>query len=243
MYYKKVDLTSNKAMFEFLTNHFTYDTMNSWNGLRSIANNVKVYNIPDLDDREALEALEDDDYFSINEAIKDWEDDHPGYKVGFNGRSGGYLVLYSSDHNGHCFKGESCSPCHYKTYDEWRSAVKDGWGSLKAFHPTLIKEVKLVQEFDQLCDDLVALTKSLIEDMKRRKALTKSYSATLRFQRYHYDTVEDMKLHMLDMKRRGYSVWEYSDSDSDGIYAEYEMNESIESEITLDEEGDEEFVC
>ena len=52
MYYKSVDLNNNKACFDFLTNHFEYDTMNSWNGCRSIANNVKVYNIPDIDDGE-----------------------------------------------------------------------------------------------------------------------------------------------------------------------------------------------
>ena len=27
--------------------------------------------------------------------IEDWEAEHEGYEVSFNGRSGGYLVLYS----------------------------------------------------------------------------------------------------------------------------------------------------
>lgn len=246
MYYKKVDLTSNKDCFNFLANHFEYDTINSWNGLRSIANNVKVYNIPDIDYGEALKALEDDDYFSINQEIKDWENDHPGYQVGFNGRSGGYLVLYKEGTNRHALITEdSDSPCNFRPdeYENWKRDVQNDYGSLKDYHNILVNQVKLVQDFDKLCDDLVEITKWLIKEMKRRKELTKPYHATLRFQRYDYDTVEDMKLHMLDMKRRGYSVWEYSDSEDDGIYAEYEMNESIESEITLDEEGDEEFVC
>lgn len=235
MYYKKVNYNSNKEMFDFLVNHFTYSTLNSWNGLRSIANNVKVYNIPDIDSREALQALEEDNYFSINQAIEDWEDDHPGYKVGFNGRSGGYLVLYNNYNNGHCFESDSNTPCAYDDYESWKEDVQEYWGSLKAYQPSLIEQVKIVQEFDQLCDNLVALTKSLIEDMKRRQSLTRKYTATLRFQRYYYETEEDLKLHMLDMKRRGYSVYEYSLED---LYAEYEMNEEISSEVVLEEEGE-----
>ena len=243
MYYKKVDLNNNKACFEFLANHFEYDTMNSWNGLTSIANNVKLYNISEIKDcGEALKALEEDEYFSINQAIKDWEDDHPGYKVGFNGRSGGYLVLYNYENNQHCFYDDPVCPCAYSDYEDWKKDVREGYGSLKEYHGILEDEVTIVQDFDQLCDNLVALTISLVEDMHRREALTKKYSATLRFQRYYYDTVEDLKLHMLDMKKRGYSVWEYSADDEEAIYAEYEMNENIESEVVLDEEGDEDFV-
>ena len=243
MYYKKVDYTSNKAMFDFLVNHFEYDTMNSWNGLRSIANNVKLYNIEGIDVSEALEALEDDDYFTINQEIKEWEEDHPGYGVGFNGRSGGYLVLYKSGSNLHALTADdNNSPCNYypKDYDNWKRDVQADWGSLKEYQPQLIAQVKLIQEFDKLCDDLVETTKYLIQEMKDRKTRTKKYGATLRFQRYYYDTLEDLKLHMLDMKRRGYSVWEWSDED---LYVEYEMNESISSEIILEREGDEDFVC
>ena len=237
MYYKKIDYKNRKECFNFLTNHFTYYTLNSWNGLSSIANNVKVYNLP-VDSSDALKALEEDDYFSINQAIKDWEDNHPGYSVRFNGRSGGYLVLYSSDHNGHCFKGEE-SPCFYDSYEDWKEEVQEHYLTLKNFDSILINEVKVVQEFDQLCDQLVEITKDLIECMHKRESLTQPYNATLRFQRYYYETIEDLKLHMLDMKKRGYSVWEYSDTD---LYAEYEMNEAIHSEVVLDEEGDEDFV-
>ena len=115
MFYKKVDYTSNRAMFDFLVNHFEYDTMNSWNGLRSIANNVKVYNIPEIEnDSEALKALEEDDYFSINQEIRDWEANHPGYSIGFNGRSGGYLVLYSQHNNHHALiDKDHDSPCNF----------------------------------------------------------------------------------------------------------------------------------
>ena len=92
MFYKKVNYDSNKECFEFLTNHFTYYTLNSWNNLKSIANNVKVYHLP-VDDDLALKALEEDDYFSINETIRDWEVNHPGYRVAFNGHSGGMSIM------------------------------------------------------------------------------------------------------------------------------------------------------
>lgn len=240
MYYKKVNHNSNKECFDFLVNHFTYDTLNPWNGLRSIANNVKIHNLP-VDFCDAMEALEYDDYFSINQTCRDWEDDHPGYKVSFNGRSGGYLVLYNNHNNAHCFDDDYYNPCNgYDSYKDWKEDIQIHWGSLKAYHPILIKAVKIVQEFDKLCDDLLDVLRGLIFDLHRRRELTREYSATLRFQRYYYDTQEDLKLHMLDMKRKGYSVWEYDLSE---LYAEYEMNEAIESQIVLEEEGDEEFVC
>lgn len=243
MYFKKVNYNSNKDMFNFLINHFSYPTMNSWNGVTSIANNVKVYNIPVLDDAKALEALEEDNYQSINLAIKDWEEDHPGYEVFFNGRSGGYLVLGNKRNNSHVFAEEFYSPCEYinanNPYEAWKEDVREYYGSLKEYQPNLIEQVKLVQDFDKLCDDLVDLTKLLISELEKRKSLTRKYSATLRFQRYHYETLEDLKLHMLDMKRRNYSVWEW---DPDELWVEYEMNEGIDSEIVLEKEGEEDFI-
>lgn len=240
MYYKKVRYDSNKEMFNFIKNHFTYWTMNSWNRLKTIANNVKLYTIPDINVSDALEALDEDKYFSINKIIEAWEEDHPYFMVNFNGRSDGYLILRNENNpNTHVFKYDSCSPHHFDTYQEWRTYVTHIYGNLKDYQPTLIEYTKIVQDFDKLCDDLVEEVKYLIEKMHKREALTKSYTATLRFQRYYYDTLEDLKLHMLEMKRRNYSVYEYSEEE---LYAEYEMNELIESTITLDEEGDEDFI-
>ena len=244
MFYKKVDLHSNRAMFDFLTGHFTYDTMNSWNGLRSIAHNVKLYNLPGIDYAEASQALEEDQYETINQTIRDWEDEHEGYEVGFNGRSGGYLVLYSKNHHDHVFNSDSYSPCGYinskNGYEDWKEDVRRDWGSLKAYQPSLIKQVQLVQEFDKLCDDLIEVLKELIKDMKDRHNRTHEFEATLRFQRYYYPTLKDMQYHMLQMKQRGYSVYE---CDKNDLWAEYEMNEAIHSQVTVEEEGDEEFVC
>lgn len=97
-FYQKVDLRSRSQMIEFLTNHFRYDTMNSWNRSTSWANNLKVYNvIPNELQDKVHEMMESEDfYFEINELIADYNlTNNYALQAGFNGRSGGYLVMYS----------------------------------------------------------------------------------------------------------------------------------------------------
>ena len=153
MFYKAgVDITSDKQMFNFLKNHFEYYTCNSWNGLRSVANNVKLYNL-DLpgDWCVALSLLEADDYDYINMLIKDWEREHPGYSVGFNGRSGGYLVLYNRGNARHVLPDE-ITDCD--TYEDYKQYCYDYIGTVKANRRVLIDYVTLVRDFDKLCDEL-----------------------------------------------------------------------------------------
>lgn len=80
-----------------------YDTMNSWNGNKSLAYNLKVYNVirPELRGRAyeilADENLADEVFREIGFLIDDFTaDTGHEYTAGFNGRSGGYLVLYKS---------------------------------------------------------------------------------------------------------------------------------------------------
>lgn len=233
MYYKEVDYNNYEEMFNFLSNHFIYDTMNSWNKLSSIAHNVKIWNLP-VDSTKALAALEEDNYFQINTVIKDWEDDHPGYEVGFNGRSGGYLVLTSSESNAHVFEGHYNSPCHFDDYQEWKEAVEEDYGSLDAYKEELLFQVKLVQEFDKLCDDLVEVLKDMIKERDDRIARTYKVEATRFLETYSYDNITDMKLHIEYMKQRGYQVREFYE---DALFAEFDMAEAIHEEVTL-EEGD-----
>ena len=42
---KTQKIKTSKQKFNYLKEHFKYYTMNSWNGLASIASNVKVYNL------------------------------------------------------------------------------------------------------------------------------------------------------------------------------------------------------
>ena len=82
---------------DFLKNHFRYYTLSSWNGLHSYAANVKIYklNIPQELRDIAYEAITGESmYWIFEEYFDNFKIAHPGYSIGFNGRNGGYLVLY-----------------------------------------------------------------------------------------------------------------------------------------------------
>jgi len=96
-FFQKVDLRNRQEMIDFLVNHFRYDTMNSWNRSTSWANNLKVYKVipKELQDKvfEMMEA--NDFYLEANELITDYcKENNYALQAGFNGRSGGYLVMY-----------------------------------------------------------------------------------------------------------------------------------------------------
>lgn len=170
MFYKSgVDIASTKSMWNFLHEHFTYYTMNSWNRTVSIANNVKLYNL-DLegDWTVAMRYLFDENdsgclQLQIDDMIREFTDEHPYYKVGFNGCSGGYLVLYNSDNNGpvlpECVAG-------YYDYAEFKEDVKAGWNGYRVsdFNRELRDAVKIVREFDKLCDSL----RDLVNEYSKR---------------------------------------------------------------------------
>lgn len=80
-----------------------YDTMNSWNQQKSLAYNLKIYNVIRKDLRDKAYMVFDDEnlcselFCGINDLITEFtENCKYGYTAGFNGRSGGYLVLYKS---------------------------------------------------------------------------------------------------------------------------------------------------
>lgn len=152
MFYKKyVDITKDKSMFNFIAEHTTYFTGNSWNRTRSIAHNVKLYNLDlDGDWTVALAHLESGEYDTISFMIQDWEREHPGYEVFFNGRSNGYLVLYNKESR------RSAIPenLDYETYEDYKADMRDWYGSVRANRDELVMFTKLVQDFDRLCDNL-----------------------------------------------------------------------------------------
>lgn len=153
MFYKTgVDITNDKQMFNFLKNHFEYYTMNTWNRSQSIANNVKLYNLGLSGDWcTVLNLLETGEYDTINCMIHQWCLDHPGYGVYFNGRSGGYLVLMSTESNQHILPEEILEA---EDYDEYKRYCREFYGSVKANREDLVFYTKLVQAFDKLCDEI-----------------------------------------------------------------------------------------
>lgn len=162
MFYKKVNKNNNKQMFEFLKNHFTYYTMSSWNRLESIANNVKIYNLDIKGDKwKLLKLLELDNYSSINTIIEEWEIMHEGYKIGFNGRSAGYLVLYNNNNNSSILSNYIIDS---ENYQDFKENLKYYGYTLKDYKNELIKMVELVQDFDKLCDDLVSECQYMLDN-------------------------------------------------------------------------------
>lgn len=187
MFYQKgVDISNTKSMFNFLNDHFMYDTMNSWNGLKSIANNVKVYNLKlEGDEWEALHALERDDYFNINSMIEDWEYDHKGYKVGFNGRSGGYLVLYNANDNRCAIPDRLIG---YDSYEDFKEDYKY-YGTMKDAKYELREYVELVRDFDKLCDEL----RDYVNELSKRDLKADYLEDTVeRFNEGYYNDLQEL---------------------------------------------------
>lgn len=157
MFYKKnIDIASVKSMWMFLHEHFTYYTMSSWNRHKSIANNVKLYNL-DLDgdwtvvmrylfDEEDCGGLQ----LAIDEEIRAFEESNPAFKISFNGRSNGYLVLYNAENN------LSILPecLDYDSYEDFKADVKDYGYTLSDYFLELRQATEIVREFDKLCDRL-----------------------------------------------------------------------------------------
>lgn len=185
---KKVDLRNRKEMVEFLTSHFRYNTANSWNNSTSYAHNVKIYNLGLTEEQKdkLYDMIDTDEFYDeINFIIHDFDEDHNHeWQVGFNGRSGGYLVLYQGDQKELDYKSRctKCGQLNYTTVEE-TGAVCGKCGAnarvnltrpiMRSFtYPcrgtdmredfadwdidSIRERVKLVQEFDKLCDDILA---------------------------------------------------------------------------------------
>lgn len=138
-FYAPVDLRCRQAMIDFLQGHLRYFTMNSWNGTKSFANNVKLHRLglpSDVYDK-AYDVLEERDWHrQLGRRLYRFSLEHSGYKVYQNGRSGGYLVLYSEKHAGEFTDLGDLEDRYY-----WE-------------HGRLQSVTCLVQDFDQLCDEL-----------------------------------------------------------------------------------------
>ena len=160
MFYQKgVDISNTKSMFNFINNHFQYYTMNSWNINKSIANNVKVYRLGLSGDCwAALNFLEADEYETLNFMLRDWEEKNPNYRVGFNGRSSGYLVLYNAN-NYQSIIPESL--IGFDSYEDWKTSIHDYNEYVSDYKTMLIETTKIIQSFDKLCDELRDYTDSL----------------------------------------------------------------------------------
>jgi len=194
---QKVDMRTRETMVTFLRNHGRYSTMNSWNRSSSYANCVKVHRL-DLTREQLENAWEMLDmppvYDAIHVVLEEWAIKHEWrYQIGFNGRSGGYLVLYQGGLDWKNAKTARCDECGKLTWHKQdtpctsdgcdgtlrvlpeprpqivtypgrgldESADFDGWAM-----DDLRDRVRLIQDFDRLCDEAVALFVSYCDNYK-----------------------------------------------------------------------------
>ena len=183
LFSKRVDKRSRAEMTAYLSGHFRDNTMNSWNRSTSYACNMKLYKLGL--DQETEDKLWDmiqvpEFYEWLNERIEDFNWQHNYlWQAGWNGRSGGYLVLYQggtkpSGYRSYCTKcgqknytsvaetGNWCGVCNEEARVDYIKPpmqifsfpgrdVDMDWSLYE-----LQQRTELVQEFDRLADDIVA---------------------------------------------------------------------------------------
>lgn len=165
--HKDVDLNNRESMIEFLTNHFRYNTMNSWNCSTSYANNVKLHFLPIPDEYKdlAYDVISGDveaPYYDIDVRVIFDEFLHEtGYALGFNGRSGGYIVMYDTCYSS-CTKQYAVYPGRSIDQDEDFSDWEDD---------DIKERVKLVMKFDETCD---LVYKTFLDNLKNSKVNEKT---------------------------------------------------------------------
>lgn len=189
-YEKKVNLENRREMIQYLTKHFRYWTMNSWNQSTSYAQNVKVYNLglsQELEEK-LYKMLGVKKYWNmVRSYLIDFAHEHNFlWQADFNGKSNGYLVLYSgnsrrSEYKSRCLQ---CGQMNYKTVEESGNCRCGKCGGERVnfesppvqlgIYPgrsidsdenfkdwefdELVERVKLVQSFDRLCDRILDST-------------------------------------------------------------------------------------
>ena len=157
---KEVDLKNDEAVFEYLKKHPRYFLMNSWNRLKTFAQNIKIYNLGV--DREVSDKLFDlldvdspDVKFIFEDNIEVFNKENPGYTIYTNGRSGGYLILASSQNDRRKLSNMADAVNNYDTLDD----LKEDY-DFEEFR-TL---AETIMNFDRACDNIIQAVVSLAEN-------------------------------------------------------------------------------
>lgn len=145
---QRVNKQSRKAMIDFLTGHFRYHTMNSWNRCTSYAHCIKLHmlRLP-LDIKETMYDMVFCDEWSdrMSSIMQTFDHEYDNYwQVRTNGRSGGYIVLYSGGAN----KNGIISLKPGKSIDQDEDFFD--WDK-----EDLLARVNMISDFDRLVSDIV----------------------------------------------------------------------------------------
>lgn len=185
-FHKKIDYRSRKAMVGFLKNHFRYSTTSGLDGANSYANNMKIHSLGLTS--EQVSRLYDimdceEAWDTINELTDEFDRENDyAWQAHFNGRSGGYLVLYigglkDTGYKSFCTScgqrnfrtveesGCTCGRCRKDTRVNYKHPLMQKYASGRSvdknedFEEWSIEELRercrVVERFDILCDDIV----------------------------------------------------------------------------------------
>lgn len=126
---------NREEMIGYISNHSEYWRMHSWNGITRIANRVKIYdlNLTQAQEDKAWEILTENvdasEYHDAETQMIANFYEETGYRIFFNGQSGGYVFLDAD------FETDS------EELDEWETSD--------------LKEISdIIYLFDCFCDDL-----------------------------------------------------------------------------------------
>lgn len=156
---------SNEKMYNFIKEHYMFfEGDNYWYSDKTIAKNVKMYNLNLTDWCKGLELLELEDWFTINNMVEDFENNYYGdIEVYFNGRSGGYLIL--KDKGAFMYHYSDFLNNTYEEYLEDRKEYIDNYGyTNKMLTDELKRQYELVKMFDKLCDELEKEVQFMIDN-------------------------------------------------------------------------------
>lgn len=119
---------TKESMAEFLVKHSRYYTMNSWNGTSSYSNVCKLHSLGLRGGQlqKAYEVIQLEDLHDlISMPIQLFTAETNGaYTVGFNGRSGGHMVLYAGEYfdTGHKSRCTKCGQLNFQSVSDDRPA-------------------------------------------------------------------------------------------------------------------------
>lgn len=184
---KKVDRRSKKAMVDFLLGHRRYYTANDLSRAKSYANCVKFHTLGlSFAQCEVAWMVLSRDYWSDiwGPADKFKQENAGQYSIGFNGRTRGYLVLYSGEYYDPGYKSQclvcgqlgymkvekepaKCERCGQEEVINLRSPLRWHRASMRGVDDGLTDEdfmefsmaalrdrVDLVCRFDRACDEI-----------------------------------------------------------------------------------------
>ena len=212
---KKVDMRSRKAMTDFLSRHFRYWTGNSWNRSSSYAQDLKIYNIGLTKEQEdrLFEILDVPGvYDPVSDLCEDFGRDHNWlWQAAFNGRSGGYLVLYQGGTKPTEYRS-FCTSCGQRNY---KPATQDDCTCGRCRKQTRVNySTPPIQIYSSMCgtDEDEDFSDWSMEDLRARVRLVCDFDslcdAVVREAAYIADHAQVEEEEVLVSKTRKYLVFE-----------------------------------